>query len=74
MGFDRETKAFRPHVTLGRIKGRAGIDLTDALRAQDGDLGRCLVDSVALYQSKQTSRGPSYEVLHRVALKAGDSP
>jgi 2'-5' RNA ligase len=68
LGFPAETRAWRPHLTLARI--REGADLRDVLEETRVDLeGR--VTALTLYQSelgKGPNGGPLYVPLERAAL------
>ena len=73
--FPVEKRAFRPHITLGRARGKGFIPL------QDGDLGQQTTDSVeflvremVLMSSVLTPRGPSHTPLHRASLSLQDAP
>jgi 2'-5' RNA ligase len=60
-GFDAEDRAFRPHLTLSRVRPpRHVADLLDAV----GSLGVSMtVDRIALYRSHLGSGGARYEEL-----------
>ena len=68
LGFERESRPFRPHLTLARIKGRA-----DAVNAADADphvaFGRQRVSEIVLFKSDLRPQGPLYTPLSAVALK-----
>jgi len=70
LGFSKETRGFRSHITIGRVKtpGRLdrlarGIDEIDAL-----DLGRQKVTDLAVMKSDLRPDGPIYTPLRIVAL------
>lgn len=69
LGFPREKRPFRPHVTLARVK-----DLHPALtkeverRIPREPLGRCLVSAVKLKKSTLTPGGSIYDDLAEVTL------
>lgn len=63
IGFAPEGRAFRPHITLGRV--REGHRLPpDAMRQLDGlpSGAPFLADQVVLFESRQTAAGPAYDV------------
>lgn len=65
LGFEREERAFAPHLTLGRIRGRpAGLDL----RPDIGGLG-FRVQQVELAESTLTPEGAIYRTIQAFALK-----
>lgn len=58
---DAETRPFRPHVTLGRVKSRgAGADWRKVLEAAEIRGARTRVEHVALLRSTLSPRGPAY--------------
>jgi 2'-5' RNA ligase len=71
LGFEREARAFAPHVTLGRVRvPRPAPRLAEALAA-GGHFGRQPVASVALMRSDLSSRGARYSELATAPLGAG---
>ena len=65
-GFPRETRPFRPHVTLGRIRTRARRIAPDlALLVRDGDrtFGASPVGGVTLFRSQLGAGGARHAVL-----------
>jgi 2'-5' RNA ligase len=74
VGFDRDTRAFHPHVTLGRARddGRAGafrgLDEVVANRTVDASLP---VSEVRLVRSRLSRSGPRYAALHTRELGPG---
>jgi 2'-5' RNA ligase len=72
LGFEREQRAFRPHLTIGRWREvkRAGAELEGELRAWRGfDFGRSAVNAVELVQSVLQRAGAEYSNLKVVRLK-----
>ncbi|KPK65203.1 hypothetical protein AMJ82_12455 [candidate division TA06 bacterium SM23_40] len=68
-GFDRESRRFKPHVTIGRIKGRGrGVDMSEPLAKVTFDVQTCVVDGLTIMRSDLTPHGPIYTPLHRVLL------
>jgi 2'-5' RNA ligase len=69
-GFEVESRDFRPHVTLARIKALKGLsslrEIVDGHRNRSA--GRITVDSVVLYRSHLLPDGAEYEELARVPL------
>ena len=70
MGFEPEKRAFRPHLTLGRVKERSGTErLRDLLAGQEGaELGTQDVSEIVLFQSVLSPQGATYTALRRVTL------
>ena len=76
VGLPRERRRFSPHVTLGRVRDRkATPDLTAALEGlDDREFGGSPVNSLVLYRSTLTPKGPRYEALARAQLKRSNPP
>jgi len=74
LGFLREQRDFKPHLTLGRIKfvgDREGLTrLIDSLRNEP--FGALRVDSIQLFQSTLTPRGSIYTKVTTTHLKGAD--
>lgn len=65
LGFEKESRRFSAHLTLGRFKGRADQALlADAIR-QFGDFAsdEFTADALYLFKSSLTPKGPVYTVL-----------
>lgn len=73
-GFDVDSREFRPHVTLARIKSMKGLtglrDLVASHRPEGA--GSMDVDRITLYRSHLKPDGAEYEVIHQ-SLLTGDS-
>jgi 2'-5' RNA ligase len=65
LGFARESRPFRAHITLGRVKDSgAPPELTPALRAHwDDDLGTCALRELVAYRSDLRRDGAVYTKL-----------
>lgn len=70
MGFPRESRPFRPHLTLGRFRDRAGMSAQSVetlKRIMNKQADQCaerfIVDSVSLIESKLHSSGSLYTPL-----------
>jgi len=68
---ERDRKAFRPHITLGRIRNQerwpdSMIEYLDG--EQNLQLGSADVDEVVLFSSFQEKAGADYTVMDRVSL------
>ena len=70
LGFERENRPFRAHVTLGRVKDpRKSSDISIHLdQLRDVDLGKCQIDSVHLVTSELRPSGPIYTTLDSFSL------
>lgn len=71
LGFEKEQRKFRPHVTLGRVKSRQRPDFTE-LGEEIGarSFGKSYIKDIILYESQLRSDGPRYTVLDRFTLGA----
>ena len=69
LGFERETRKFSPHLTIGRVKDRGGLgQLKEAFsRAEFPPVG-IQVDDFFLIESKLNPSGPVYTELARFPL------
>lgn len=71
VGFEPETRAFHPHVTLGRADAGGGAGAfrgLDALIAELEFSGDLRVHTVDLMQSRMSREGPEYTVVSSVRL------
>ena len=70
LGLPSDTKPFRPHVTLGRVRAPVrGADLTSAVAAcAAGDAGAWTPDAVILYESRMQPSGAVHEPLATLRL------
>ncbi|UCC26826.1 MAG: RNA 2',3'-cyclic phosphodiesterase [Gemmatimonadales bacterium] len=71
LGFEKETRAFHPHLTLGRASGGGGAgafrgldELTASLEVES----QFTVRTVDLMRSQTGRNGPRYSVLHKARL------
>lgn len=71
-GFERETRAFHPHFTLGRVTANDGAGAfrgLDHLASKSDYSSEVKVRKVDLMESHLSSSGPRYEVLSSFFLK-----
>jgi 2'-5' RNA ligase len=69
LGFARERRAFRPHLTLGRVRGRGpGRPWPGIAKLADAPVGTVRVDGLALVRSTLTPQGAVYDVIARAPL------
>lgn len=69
-GFAREGRRYRPHVTLGRVRGRRGIGELRRLLQENRDLelGTMRVEEIVLLRSHTRPDGAHYERLQGYPL------
>lgn len=75
LGIERETRAFHPHVTLGRARDDASAgDLRplEGLADEVGFEGSVRVESLDLMRSRLRPGGPEYSVEEEAELAAGE--
>ena len=69
LGFAREPRPFRPHLTLARIRGRCPTGLTGLIQSRvETDLGEFLLGQIELIRSVRGRDGVRYETLHACRL------
>lgn len=70
LGFDRDSRDFNPHLTIGRVKNIWAKDkLVNTLKDyEDQDFGTLAMDKLKLKKSTLTSDGPIYETISEVEL------
>ena len=71
IGFPREKRGFRPHLTLGRVRSNRGKgSLIEAVESNARvDLGHLQVDELTLFESELTRQGAVYTALGRYSLR-----
>ena len=76
LGFAREKRGFRPHLTIGRVKDRRRLQsLVDAMVTLDMEPFNSFdADEIILYKSDLRPTGAIYTKLHRMPLAAPASP
>lgn len=69
LGFETDPREYRPHVTIGRLKGRGQVDITDLIdEFGDLDFGSSYIRDIILYESVLRPEGAEYQVLNRFNL------
>ena len=70
MGFERDRRGFKPHLTVARARGGKGMALVqDIITANAAtDFGDCWMDRVILKKSVLTPKGPEYSDVRDVVL------
>ena len=71
VGFSREKRGFKAHLTIGRVKGRQGIsDLCSMLEdSSDVLIGSMHAEKISVMKSKTLPSGPVYTELKAIRLK-----
>ncbi|MBI5048749.1 MAG: RNA 2',3'-cyclic phosphodiesterase [Deltaproteobacteria bacterium] len=74
LGFEKEERTFKPHLTMGRIKFLKDKKLLKQRLEKNADinLGQFAVDSLYLFESKLTPEGAVYTKLKEAKLKTGN--
>jgi 2'-5' RNA ligase len=69
--YRREDRPYKPHLTIGRVKGHAETEpLAAAIRQfEDWQGGQSRIDQVLVLSSELRHDGPEYAVLSRVPLR-----
>jgi len=72
LGVDRDTRPFKAHVTLGRIKTpRIPVDAAEFLTPfTDTVFGTTQVKDLVLYESELRRTGPVYKIVERIPFRA----
>lgn len=72
LGFERERRAWSPHVTLARVRGPRGLDrAADILRAHADELfAEIRIEEIRLKKSVLRPQGPEYSTVESVRLVA----
>lgn len=69
-GFERERRAFTPHLTLGRVKGPGRLEtaMAELSRRKTAAFGAMIADRLALFESLLKPEGAEYRVVHEAVL------
>lgn len=70
-GFRSEEREFKSHATLGRVKGKKGVDRLKLKIKELGDpeFGECRIEHIHIMKSTLTPKGPIYETYKKIKLK-----
>jgi 2'-5' RNA ligase len=64
-----EPRAYNPHLTLGRVRDAAGLKAVPLFAGlEDAFVGTTRVEAITLFDSRLSSKGPTYVSLQRTAL------
>lgn len=76
LGFDRETRGFHPHLTIGRVKDRRRLQsLIEAMSTLElPEFNSFDGNEIILYKSDLRPTGAIYTKLHRMPLAAPAAP
>ena len=67
--FEKEKRAFKAHLTLGRVRQPRGLErLTEAMQAYVLEEIPVQFDRIVLFKSTLTPQGPIYDRLHEAVL------
>ena len=66
LGFPRETRAFHPHLTLGRVKSPRQLSplLEHLFEHRETDFGTVQLGAVTLFESRLKPQGAEYTQIH----------
>jgi 2'-5' RNA ligase len=68
LGYKKEEREFKPHLTLGRVRSRKGtasvVNELDNFR--DKEFGNFVVDRIRLMRSELKPKGPEYSCIYEV--------
>ena len=70
MGFEKENRSFRPHLTLGRVKGGRNVKQLRAAitEIEDTEFGIASINEIIVFSSKLTPDGPIYSPMAKAKL------
>lgn len=72
LGFEKDTRPFKCHLTLGRVKRAAKDDWEGILASAKGDWAEFTVDAFILWESELKPSGAVYSVVEEFMLKDED--
>ena len=69
LGFERESRPFKSHLTLGRVRQPSGLEaLTGYIETMKVEPCPMHLDRIVLFKSTLTPKGPIYDRLHEAVL------
>jgi len=66
--YEIESRPFRAHLTLGRIKHAQGVSLNFLSECQIPEIGKVEMNDVVLFRSEPQPEGSKYTVIERIML------
>jgi 2'-5' RNA ligase len=70
IGVQPENRPFSPHLTLARVREAHGLRSSTLLETvRDRDLGTTRVEAITLFESRLSSKGPTYVSLQETTLR-----
>ena len=69
-GFRTEEREFSPHLTIGRVKEKRGIDkvMEEMGKLAGVGFGECVIQNIEIMKSTLSREGPIYEVYKRISF------
>lgn len=69
-GFEREARAFKPHLTLGRVKGQGRVDqaMAELAKRREEPFGGMTAGKIALFESVLRPQGADYRIVFEAVL------
>ena len=70
LGFEKEDKEFRPHLTLGRVRSQKGVMnvLSELDNYRTKEFGRVHVHQIRLMKSELKPKGAEYTCIYHIAF------
>ncbi len=71
-GVEKEDRRFQPHITLGRVRSNKNLlALIEKINEANKNFNRInfTVNNITLFESKLSSSGPTYSIIHQTRLK-----
>jgi 2'-5' RNA ligase len=70
LGFEKQTRSFQSHLTIGRVKGRKNLEKINRIleKEKGSEFGKFIVDHVVLMRSILKATGPQYLPIYKTAL------
>ena len=69
LGIRAEDRPYSPHLTLARVRDPAGLRASALFEGMTVRTGRTRVETITLFQSHLSPKGPTYTVLEKIRLQ-----